>query len=82
NDHHIEAYIGIPLRSKSGEVLGILISTFTTAVHDEDPVIEYHRILARIIVHSLRNKWLSERSESLVNQLSYEVSHDNLTNLM
>ncbi|MBT2980017.1 GGDEF domain-containing protein, partial [Vibrio anguillarum] len=33
-------------------------------------------------VHSLRNKWLSERSDSLVNQLSYEVSHDNLTDLM
>ncbi|WP_172558399.1 putative bifunctional diguanylate cyclase/phosphodiesterase [Vibrio fluvialis] len=82
HDHGIEAYLGIPLRSKSGEVLGILISTFTTPVRDESVVVEYHRILARIIVHSLRNKWLSERSESLVNQLSYEVSHDNLTNLM
>lgn len=81
-DNQIESYIGVPLRTNSGEVLGILISTFTETIHDEDSMVEYHRIIARIIVHSLRNKWLSERSDSLVNQLSYEVSHDNLTNLM
>lgn len=81
-DNHIEAYIGIPLQANSGEVLGLLVSTFTTTVNDNDALIEYHQVIARIIVHSLRNKWLSERSDSLVNQLSYEVSHDNLTNLM
>ncbi|MDE1251956.1 EAL domain-containing protein [Vibrio aestuarianus] len=81
-ENHIESYIGIPLRAKNGEVLGILVSTFCSPVNDEHPIVKYHSIIASMVVHSLRNKWLSERSDSLVNQLSHEVSHDNLTNLM
>lgn len=81
-ENKIDAYIGIPLRAKNGEILGMLVSTFYSPIEDEEFVIGYHRIIANIVVHSLRNKWLSERSDSLVNQLSYEVSHDNLTDLM
>ncbi|MCL9780279.1 EAL domain-containing protein [Vibrio sp. S4M6] len=82
SQHNIMAYLGIPLRAKSGEVLGILASKFQHQLIDAEMVIHYHQILANVVVHGLRIKWLTERSDYLVNQLSYEVSHDNLTGLM
>ncbi|ASU23719.1 diguanylate cyclase [Vibrio qinghaiensis] len=81
-ENKIDAYIGIPLRAQNGEVIGILVSTFYSSIEDEESVIGYHQLIANIVVHSLRNKWLTERSDKLVNQLNYEVSHDNLTDLM
>lgn len=80
--NNIMAYVGIPLRASSGEVLGILSSKFQHQLIDAEEVIRYHQILANVVVHGLRMKWLTERSDFLVNQLSYEVSHDNLTGLM
>ncbi|MCW8332416.1 EAL domain-containing protein [Vibrio sp. SCSIO 43135] len=80
--NNIRGYLGIPLKTQSGEVLGILLSTYTEPLTDSSDVVYYHQMFANVIVHSLRSKWLMERSDSLVNQLSYEVSHDNLTNLM
>ncbi|WP_428774149.1 putative bifunctional diguanylate cyclase/phosphodiesterase [Vibrio sp.] len=81
-EHNINAYLGIPLTTRSGEVLGILFSTFTDAINDSSELFYFHQVFANLVVHSLRAKWLAARSESLVNQLSYEVSHDNLTGLM
>ncbi|MFB9135768.1 sensor domain-containing phosphodiesterase [Vibrio olivae] len=80
--HQLEGYVGVPLKTKSGEIIGILVSTFDSAIKDEQNVIFHHLLFANVVVHSLRSKWLSARSDSLVNQLSYEVSHDNLTGLM
>ncbi|WP_159737345.1 putative bifunctional diguanylate cyclase/phosphodiesterase [Vibrio atypicus] len=87
DDHYLQeqglqAYLGIPLRSEQGEVLGVLLSTFSRALIDPQEMIYYHKLFARLVVHNLRAKWLSARSDSLVNQLSYEVSHDNLTGLL
>lgn len=82
SQNNIVAYLGIPLRAKSGEVLGLLLSKFQQQLLDTEEVIRFHKILANVVVHRLRVKWLSERSEYLVHQLSYEVSHDNLTGLM
>jgi len=86
-DNGIEAYLGVPLRTQGGDNLGILLSTFTDPVSqmDEkqrDELIYYHTLFANIIVHGMRVKWLSARSESLVNQLSHEVTHDALTGLL
>ncbi len=81
-NHQLESYIGVPLKTKSGEVIGILVSTFRTPIQDEKNIIFHHLLFANVVVHSLRSKWLAARSDSLVNQLSYEVSHDNLTGLM
>tara|TARA_Y100001956_G_scaffold81681_1_gene99981 strand:+ start:2951 stop:4522 length:1572 start_codon:yes stop_codon:yes gene_type:complete len=80
--HGIISYLGIPLRSESGDVLGVLLSTFNHVLTNPDEVIYYHKLFARLVVHNLRAKWLAVRSDSLVNQLSYEVSHDNLTGLL
>ncbi|MER2494877.1 EAL domain-containing protein [Vibrio neptunius] len=80
--HQIKAYLGVPIRTRSGDVLGVLLSTFKTPIEDSDALIYYHKLFANVVVHSLRSKWLAARSESLVNQLSYEVSHDNLTGLL
>ncbi|GAB2647571.1 putative bifunctional diguanylate cyclase/phosphodiesterase [Vibrio panuliri] len=86
-ENEIEAYLGVPLRAQNGENLGILISTFTSPVSQLDEesksrLIYYHTFLANIVVHSLRAKWFSARSDSLVNQLSHEISHDALTGLL
>ncbi|MCG9681375.1 EAL domain-containing protein [Vibrio sp. Isolate23] len=81
-DHQLQAYLGVPLRTRSGDVLGVLLSTFKAPIKTSKELIYYHTLFAHVIVHSLRAKWLSARSESLVNQLSYEVSHDNLTGLL
>lgn len=83
-DAGIQAYIGLPLKTHNGEVLGILLSTFPRAINEQEAkeIIFYHRFLSNVIIHSLREKWISERSDKLLNQLSYEVSHDNLTGLL
>lgn len=83
-DNRIESYISVPLKAHNGEVLGVLLSTFSTEMHpnDENSFIEFHKLFANIVTHDLRAKWLSARSETLVEQLSYEVSHDNLTGLL
>ncbi|MCG9776319.1 diguanylate cyclase, partial [Vibrio diabolicus] len=80
----IQAYIGLPLKTQNGEVLGILLSTFTRSIHAKEAqdILDFHRFYANVIIHSLREKWVSERSDKLLNQLSYEVSHDNLTGLL
>lgn len=77
----IEAYLGLPLKTQNGDVLGILISTFTHlfSALEAQALLELY---ANVIIHSLREKWVSERSDKLLNQLSYEVSHDNLTGLL
>lgn len=81
-ENSIVSYIGVPLRSEAGDVLGVLLSTFSHPLSGADEQIYYHKLFARIVVHHLRVKWLAARSDSLVNQLSYEVSHDNLTGLL
>ena len=78
----VESYLGIPSRSASGNVLGVLLSSFTNQLSDTEDLIYYHKLFAKVVVHSLRSKWLSAQSESLVEQLSFEVSHDNLTGLL
>ncbi|KHD25327.1 diguanylate cyclase [Vibrio caribbeanicus] len=81
-ENGIKSYLGVPLRSETGEVLGVLLSSFTRELHDVEEMIYHHKLFAHVVVHSLRAKWLSARSDSLVNQLSFEVSHDNLTGLL
>lgn len=83
-EHGIEAYIAVPLKTHNGEVLGVLLSTYTTTLDSSqcDELIYYHKLFGNLIAHSLRSKWLSARSDTLVEQLSYEVSHDNLTGLL
>ncbi len=80
----VRSYLGIPLTSQTGEVLGVLLSVFSEPLKEADNqnLISDHKMFANLVVHGLRAEWLLERSDSLVNQLSYEVSHDNLTHLM
>lgn len=83
-DHGIESYIAVPLKTHTGEVLGVLLSAYTAELNDDqcEEFVYYHKLFANLIAHSLRAKWLSARSDTLVEQLSYEVSHDNLTGLL
>ncbi|NOI01592.1 EAL domain-containing protein [Vibrio kanaloae] len=76
--------IAIPTRTQSGEVMGVLFSTFTSPLNPNQlqNVIKHHQLFANIVIHTLREIWFNERSEQLVNQLSYEVSHDSLTGLL
>ncbi|RJX69681.1 phosphodiesterase [Vibrio sinensis] len=81
-DHGLVAYLGIPLRTRSGDIIGILLSTFNRPITELDEEISHHQLFANIAVHCLRAKWLAARSETLMYQLSHEVSHDNLTGLL
>ncbi|MEZ8100484.1 putative bifunctional diguanylate cyclase/phosphodiesterase [Vibrio bivalvicida] len=83
-EHNIESYLAIPLKTHNGEVLGILLSAYTSAIKSEEKqdLIYSHKLFANIVTHNLKSKWLTARSETLVDQLSYEVSHDNLTGLL
>ena len=76
--------IAIPTCTQSGEVMGVLFSTFTTPISpdQQQDAIKHHQLFADIIIHTLREMWFNDRSEQLVNQLSYEVSHDSLTGLL
>ena len=79
-----QSSIAIPTRTQSGEVMGVLFSTFTSPLSpaQQKEVIKHHQLFADIIIHTLREMWFNDRSEQLVNQLSYEVSHDSLTGLL
>lgn len=81
--HDIESFVAYPLKSKQGELLGILYSAFGRPIPNEcvDAVIDGHAIYANIISNHLTARSLTSRADSLVEQLSYEVSHDNLTGL-
>lgn len=76
--------LAIPTKTPSGEVMGVLISSFKRPVKEENlqEVIQHHQIFANIMTHTLREMWFNDRSEQLVHQLSYEVSHDSLTGLL
>lgn len=76
--------LAIPTKTPSGEVMGVLLSIFKTPV-DQDhqqKMIQHHQLFANIMTHTLREMWFNDRSEQLVHQLSYEVSHDSLTGLL
>ncbi len=86
NDHYlsannIECYLGVPLRGPTGDVLGILVSTFTEALEDTEVLVKYHKVLGNIAKQVLLQQWLGERSHQLVNRLSFEAAHDPLTTL-
>ncbi|ENM5825142.1 putative bifunctional diguanylate cyclase/phosphodiesterase [Vibrio metoecus] len=81
-ENNIEAYLGIPIYFSSGENYGVLISTFTRPLEDFANLVLIHQILAQMIAHDLECKQMAARSQSLVNQLRHEISHDNLTGLM
>lgn len=81
-DNQIEAYLGIPISFSNGESYGILISTFTRPLQKYDNLVLVHQILAQMIAHDLECQQINARSQSLVNQLRHEISHDNLTGLL
>lgn len=80
-DLQLESYLGYPLKNQQGKTLGILISTFKTPVGDPQPIIHYHKLFSKIIIHQLRAKWLVEQTDTLLNQLSEQTKRDNLTKL-
>ncbi|UPQ90161.1 sensor domain-containing phosphodiesterase [Vibrio sinaloensis] len=83
-ENGLEAYIGVPLKTHNGEILGILLSTYIAPIDKQDVegLVYFHKLVANIVTHHLKAKWLTARADSLVDQLSYEVSHDNLTGLL
>lgn len=76
--------LAIPTKTPSGEVMGVLLSSFKAPLDldIQQEMIQHHQIFANIMTHTLREMWFNDRSEQLVHQLSYEVSHDSLTGLL
>ncbi|EEY99850.1 GGDEF family protein [Vibrio sp. RC586] len=81
-ENRIEAYLGIPIYLSNGENYGVLLSTFTRPLEEMTHLVLIHQVLAQIIAHDLECKQIEARSQSLVNQLRHEISHDSLTGLM
>ncbi|MET1281050.1 putative bifunctional diguanylate cyclase/phosphodiesterase [Vibrio navarrensis] len=77
----IKTFVGIPLHAPNGDILGMLISVYDSPPQETVNLIKHHQVYAKLAAQSLREQWLTARSDQLVNQLSYEVSHDNLTGL-
>jgi diguanylate cyclase (GGDEF)-like protein len=80
--HPVVSYLSTPITSASGEILGMVISVFNKPITIHNEAIHFQQILSLLISHELRIQRLKERSDMLLEQLNYEVSHDNLTNLM
>ncbi len=80
-DFKLEAYFGYPIKNQQGETLGVLVSTFKNPVENLPPIIYYHKLFSKIIIHQLRAKWLVEKTDALLNQLSEQTKRDNLTKL-
>jgi diguanylate cyclase (GGDEF)-like protein len=80
--HHINGYLSTPVTSASDEILGMVISVFSKPITRNNQIIYFQQILSLLISHELRIQRLEERSDMLLEQLNYEVCHDNLTNLM
>lgn len=78
------SYVAIPIRTQDGEVMGVLFSTFSEQLSEAEQqrMAYFHQMFADLTIHALKELWFSERSDQLVNQLSYEVSHDSLTGLL
>ena len=78
------SYVAIPIRAQDGEVMGVLFSTFSEQLSEAEQqrMAYFHQMFADLTIHALKELWFSERSDQLVNQLSYEVSHDSLTGLL
>ena len=75
-------YLIIPLRSSTRDIIGALVSVFSSHVELDNERLDFHRVISFFISHSLEHQRLLDRTDSLIYQLSHEVSHDNLTNLM
>lgn len=80
-DFNLETYLGIPLKNQKNETLGVLISTFKSPPTQTEELIEFHQVLANVIIHELRCKWLTAKTHSLLEQLSFQAEHDTLTGL-
>lgn len=82
SDKTVVNYLVMPLRSASKEIIGALISVFAKHIKLDDERLAFHRVISCLLSHRLDHQRLMDRSDSLMHQLSYEVSHDNLTGLM
>lgn len=80
-EFHLETYLGIPLKNQNNETLGVLISTFKSPPKQTEKLIDLHQMLANVIIHELRSKWLTAQTHSLLEQLSFQAEHDTLTGL-
>ncbi|WP_230389743.1 putative bifunctional diguanylate cyclase/phosphodiesterase [Vibrio nitrifigilis] len=81
-DHSVDFLLVVPIATHADDILGFLVSGFQTKEAISEQVCHFHSIVTSLINGTLCYQILSERSESLVNRLSYEVSHDHLTGLM
>ncbi|MEI8634985.1 hypothetical protein P4S72_28915 [Vibrio sp. PP-XX7] len=81
--HNIQGYFGTTVKcSLASNQYYLFISLTQTPI--EEPILmqRWHQLIAQVVLRNRQYEYQNRRIDLLLNRLSYEVSHDNLTNLM
>lgn len=78
----VDSYYGAPLISPSGEMMGLVSVMDTRPLHPEKMSRAVLKIFANRIALEIQRKREAEALQGMADQLSYQASHDVLTNLV
>ncbi|SHE40773.1 bifunctional diguanylate cyclase/phosphodiesterase [Vibrio gazogenes] len=82
-NHQIEGYLGTLVNhTASGDRIYLFISLTQSPITEPAMLIQWHRLVSQVVMQYRRYQHQTNRTDVLLNRLNYEVSHDDLTNLM
>ena len=81
-DMGIESYFGAPLISSKGAMMGLISVFDTKPMHPAKDLRAVLKIFANRIAMEIQRKREEEALQGMAEQLSYQASHDVLTNLL
>lgn len=81
-DMGIESYFGAPLISSKGTMMGLISVFDTKPMHPAEDLRAVLKIFANRIAMEIQRKREEEALQGMAEQLSYQASHDVLTNLL
>ncbi|ASA57259.1 putative bifunctional diguanylate cyclase/phosphodiesterase [Vibrio gazogenes] len=82
-NHQIEGYLGTLVNhAASGEQMYLFVSLTHSPITESAMLIQWHRLVSQVVMQYRRFQHQTNRTDALLNRLNYEVSHDDLTNLM
>ncbi|MDW6094418.1 putative bifunctional diguanylate cyclase/phosphodiesterase [Vibrio rhizosphaerae] len=81
--HQIEGYLGTMVNhTVSGDQIYLFVSLTQSPIVDPSIIVQWHRLVSQVVMQYRRFQHQTDRTDVLLNRLNYEVSHDDLTNLM
>ncbi|SIO95854.1 putative bifunctional diguanylate cyclase/phosphodiesterase [Vibrio spartinae] len=82
-NHQIEGYLGTMVNhTASDDWIYLFISLTQSPITEPAVLIQWHRLVSQVVMQYRRFQHQTNRTDVLLNRLNYEVSHDDLTNLM